>query len=111
MLVYSLDPILKKTAKALNFPLEKTAPVILHLFKEMRRNQQEFFTVGFQLEDLGKFRLEFNKMQLSAEILIKHIRANKAAVENRKILSNLFKFRHQVREYYDSRKYKKRFGS
>lgn len=111
MLLYSITPLVKKTSEVLNFPMDKTAPVILHVFKEMRRNQTEFFTVGFQLEDLGKFRIHPNKMLNAVTLLIKAIRNDKRVVEHKITLSNLFKFRHHLKDYYDSRKYKERFGS
>ena len=111
MLAFSLDQIVKKTAKVLNLPPETVASVIMHQFKEMKRNQSEFFAVGFRLEDLGSFQMTKNKFYHGKNTLIDHIRRGNSVERNKKIQANLFAFRHELREYLKSREYKKRFGS
>lgn len=111
MLTYSIDPLIKQAAKALSLPETQVNAVIQHLFKELKRNQKEFFTVGFRLEDLGSFTITPGKMHNVAINLTKKIRKGTSVSANRKILSNLFKFRHQVKAYSNSRKFKQRFGS
>lgn len=111
MLTYSIDPLIKQAAKALELPTEDVNHVVSHLFKEIKRNQREFFTVGFRLEDLGSFTITPPKLHNAAHMLTLKIRRGSSVEANKKILSNLFKFRHQVKAYSDSRKFKKRFGS
>jgi hypothetical protein len=111
MLSYSLDPIVKKTSQVLNIPLDVTASVILHAFREVKRNQTQFFAAGFRFEDLGSFQIHQGKFQAAASNLISQIRKENSPAKHRETLSKLFSFRHTVRDYYDSRKFKKRFGT
>jgi len=111
MLTYSIDPLVKETAKALDIPTEQVQSVVSHLFNEIKRNQKEFFTVGFRLDDLGSFTMTPNKTHNAAINLVRAIRKGKSVPTNKKILSNLFKFRHQIKAYSNSRKFKQRFGS
>lgn len=111
MLAYPIDPLIRKTALALNMDEKMVSSVIHHTFKEIARNRKDFFAPGIRLEDLGSFQIVPGKMRHAASLLIAQIRRGTNIEKNKIILSNLFKSRHTLYDFYKAKEFKERFGS
>ena len=110
MLLSPVDPLINKTASALDIPKEVVKKVISHQFKEVADNYKYWKYVGFRFEGLGSLYVSPGAYKKIIQDLL--IRSRKDPQSKyREALFNAFKLRHQVKSFHESKKYKKRFGS
>lgn len=55
MLRYKITPLIERTAKDLDFPLDLVKAVITHEFQTIQDNITNPQHIGIRLEDFGKF--------------------------------------------------------
>jgi len=109
-LTYSIDPLIKETAEALNLPIDVVHKVIMFEGHIINENYKTWKYVGFRLEDLGSLYLKPHLFNKAMRTMINKARRFPDG-SYKKLLANAWKLRHQVYEYRKSRKFRERFGS
>lgn len=110
MYYYSIDQIITKTANTLSIPEHKVRQVLKHTFRTLRKEFYRPSSPAYFLEDFGNFTITPHRLRTSFnKVLLLYRKDNAPSLLER--LHSYASIRSKVSAYFQSRKYKKRFGS
>ena len=105
---YSINPLVDQTSKATNLPQEKVDKILNFLFSHLSKELHQASSVGFRIEDFGKFYLTVPKSRAAYQYALKRYRITKSELI---LLHNLAKLRHPIQVFHKQRNFIERFGS
>ena len=111
MIKRKINPLIKETAKTLNYPEAVVNHLVMYSFAHLKEEMTtESRYPKIRLFHLGSFEVNRNALRTEIQHTITKIRLSRTPELVSK-LNRLLQLRHKVYAYTKSRKFKERFGS